>query len=58
LKLEKSRETFVVLSYFNYFCLFFSLQTTKSVHFGNKADLQWGLNNFDYNSVKNESWVL
>jgi len=41
--LGKPLETFVVLSYFNYFCLICSLQTAKSLHFANKPDLQRGV---------------
>jgi len=48
LNLGKPFETFVLLSYFNCFCLIFLLQTAES-----QSIELWGLNNFDYNCMLN-----
>jgi len=47
LNLGKPLKTFVVLSFFTYFCLIWSLQTAESLLVAYKSGLQWGLNNFD-----------
>jgi len=37
--------------YCNWTYCFLCVSWQKTLHFGNKADLKWGLNNFDYNSI-------
>jgi len=51
LTLGKPLETFLVLSYFNYFFDLFIANSSKSVNFANKPDLQWEFKHFNCNYI-------